>query len=105
MALGARSAKVTNRADSAKDFVRHGAAKATISITLANVGPHAYCHPEFGNELTVTRILPGTTFTLAGLKCKAVKSNAKEIERVMQAGCQGWVCVLFSPTPLRFASA
>ena len=85
MALGARSAKDTNRAGAAEDFVRHGADKATITVTLVNVGLYAYDHSRFGDTITVTRTLPGTAFTLSGPRCpKAVKSNIKEIERMLQ---------------------
>lgn len=52
------SARSTNRAESgARSFVREGAQKATVVVTLRNTGHDAFRPEEFGSTIVVERTI------------------------------------------------
>lgn len=82
-------AKITNRADSLKQFIKYGYTSATITIKIANSGLGNYDNgpfkPEvYGKEITLVRHITGTgtNYKILNERGQAIKANKNELKHL-----------------------
>ncbi|XP_067006595.2 structural maintenance of chromosomes protein 6 [Anabrus simplex] len=78
-------ALTTNRAAALKDFIKKGAASATIEITLSNCGFAPFRRERYGDKIIVSRTINSSGQTSYKIKCASgeVLTSRKDMDMVI----------------------
>lgn len=79
------SANKTDRAARLKDFIRSGQSRATIKVTLNNVGPSSYNHEIYGDEITIERTFDAksSSYKIRNFQGKVISHFRKDLDDIL----------------------